>query len=365
MMAKSIGVGITGLSPKDGWAQRSHLAALQSLKEYFLIAVANSSLDSATKAAAAFRIPSAHANVDELAHDDQVDLVSITVKVPLHKELVNSAIEAGKMVFCEWPLGNGIAEAEAMAAAAKAVGVRTMVGLQARSSPAIRYLKDLLADGFVGEVLSTTLVGSGGTWGEQVGRRDAYLFDRSNGANLFTIPFGHTIDALCHVLGEFAEVSATFGTRRKTFTVTETGEERPFDTDDQIAVTGKLESGAVVAAHYRGGMSRGTNFRWEINGTDGDLEITAPSGHIQLSPLTLRGAKGEDKEMKAIDIPERYRRVPQSLEGSAVNVAEAYRQFALEAEAAFPVPDFEAAVERHRLLEAIERAARTGSAVRL
>jgi predicted dehydrogenase len=49
---------------------------------------------------------------------------------------------------------------------------------------------------------------------------------------------------------------------------------------DQVAVRGVLESGAVASVHFRGGMSRATNFHWEINGTDGDLVLTGGSGHL-------------------------------------------------------------------------------------
>ena len=45
----------------------------------------------------------------------EVDLVVVTVKVPHHRELVPSALEAGKHVYCEWPLGNGLAEARKLA----------------------------------------------------------------------------------------------------------------------------------------------------------------------------------------------------------------------------------------------------------
>ena len=66
------------------------------------------------------------------------------------------------MQFCEWPLGSKLAEAEEIAVRAKQVSARTAVGLQARCSPTVRYVRDLIRDGYVGEVLSTTLVGSAG-----------------------------------------------------------------------------------------------------------------------------------------------------------------------------------------------------------
>ena len=75
-----------------------------------------------------------------------------------HLEVVKAAIEAGKHVYCEWPLGNGLAEAEELAELAKAKSVLGVVGTQARVSPEIEYLKQLITDGFVGEVLSTATI---------------------------------------------------------------------------------------------------------------------------------------------------------------------------------------------------------------
>jgi hypothetical protein len=57
-------------------------------------------------------LPRAFTNVAELVSAPEVDIVSVTVKVPHHLEIVRAALNAGKHVYCEWPLGNGLAEAE-------------------------------------------------------------------------------------------------------------------------------------------------------------------------------------------------------------------------------------------------------------
>ena len=53
----------------------------------------------------------------------------------------------------------------------------------------------------------------------------------------------------------------------------------PMTAEDQVAISGLLEGGAVATVHYRGGFSRGTNFRWEINGSEGDIVAIADAGH--------------------------------------------------------------------------------------
>jgi len=139
MTGQRFGVGIVGVEPGRSWAARSHIPALRALPETFdIIGVANTSKASAEAAAAATGLPRAFADVAELVATPEVDIVAVAVKVPPHFEIVKAAISAGKHVYCEWPLGNGLAEAEEMAAFARANGVLGVAGTQARVAPEIR-----------------------------------------------------------------------------------------------------------------------------------------------------------------------------------------------------------------------------------
>src|SRR5207244_12684732 len=160
-----------------------------------------------------------------------------------HLELAAGALEAGKAVSCEWPLGNRLEEAETLAGLAKKQGVLAVTGLQARSAPSVAYVRDLIEQGYVGEVLSTTLIGSGMAWGPTVEPFNAYLNDKKNGATMLSIALGHAADALCYCLGEARELSATTTTRRKTYTIAGTAENKPMNAEDQVGVTGLLEGG--------------------------------------------------------------------------------------------------------------------------
>src|SRR3989442_13002887 len=204
-----------------------------------------------------------------LVNRADVDVVAITVKVPHLLELATAALTAGKAVYCEWPLGNGVREAEKLAALAKKQSVVAVAGLQARAAPVVLYVRDLVRQGYVGEVLSTTLIGSGMGWGPTVEPYNAYLNDRNNGATMLSIALGHAADALCYCLGEARELSATMTMRRKSFTIAETGESKPMNADDQGCVAGLLDGGAALAIHYRGGQLRGPDPPCRFNGTQG------------------------------------------------------------------------------------------------
>jgi predicted dehydrogenase len=118
------------------------------------------------------------------------------------------------VVYCEWPLGKGLAEAVDLSARAAAAGVRSVAGLQARFAPAIRCARGLIAEGHIGDVLATTLVGSGIAWGPATDRSHAYMFDAANGATTLSVPTLHALDALTFMLGDFVAVSATMAVRR-------------------------------------------------------------------------------------------------------------------------------------------------------
>src|SRR5947199_2130794 len=188
-----------------------------------------------------------------------------------------------------------------MAALAAKQGVRTVVGLQARQAPAIEFVQELLRDGYIGEVLSTTMVGLS-VPGDVVGQPNAYMLDKSNGANVLTIAVGHSLDILNHVLGEFADLSALSALRRPLITIEETGEQIVKTAADQIAVIGTLTSGATASVHVREAVAGGTGFLWEINGSDGTLRITADEAQPQIFPLTVARAKGRN-ELAELAVP--------------------------------------------------------------
>src|ERR1700738_2059161 len=236
-----IRVCIIGVSPQRGFASIAHIPALQALPEFEISAICTTRQDSADAAAKHFGIPLAFSDAEKLAQHPDVDLVTVSVKVPDHYQPVMAAIEAGKHVYCEWPLGRNTDEAAQMRGAANRKGVRHAVGLQGQVSPAINYTKALIADGYVGRVLSATMIGLGPNLGPTIDR--AYQADFANGANLLTITGGHTIDALCYCLGEFREFAAFVVSQRDRIPVEETGELMAKTSPDQLVVNGIVGDG--------------------------------------------------------------------------------------------------------------------------
>jgi predicted dehydrogenase len=204
--------------------------------------------------------------------------------------------------------------------------------------------------------------------GDVLVQPNAYMLDKTNGANLLTVPFGHSLDILSYVLGEFADLSAVSDVRRPLISIEGTGEQIVKTAADQIAVIGTLTSGATASIHIREAVAGGTGFLWEINGTDGTLRVTADAALPEIFPLTVAGAQGRN-EPAELAIPKALtQRWPSltSLEGTpAFNVARAYAAFAADIDnGTHTVPDFAAAVRRHEVIAAVERSAASGKRVK-
>jgi predicted dehydrogenase len=365
-MTDKIRVGIVGATVTpggSGWGASAHVPALHALPDYELKAVCTAHEQTARASAERFGAELAFDNFEHMLARDDIDLVAVVVRVPGHHALVMQALEAGKSVFCEWPLGATVAEAEEMASLARRASLRTAVGLQAQSDPALRYARDLIKDGYVGEVLGASLQGFSQARTER-GEGRIWQADRRNGANTLTIASGHAIDALCFMLGEFAELSARLAVTITEWHNTDTGGTMTVDSPDWISVTGRLEHGAQVAFQVATVPHNPSGNHLEIYGRQGTLAISGGSSNA--GPNTLHGSRG-DEPLAPMDPPARYKAAPdETPAGPPRNVAHAYVRLAeaLRSGAAFQ-PDFEHAVQRHKLIEAIERSAAEGRTVSL
>lgn len=358
MAGKRFKVGIVGLQPGRSWAARAHIPALRALPDDFEIAgVANTSRASAAAAAKACDLPRAYDDVAALVADPAIDVVAVTVKVPHHRAIVMAALDAGKQVYCEWPLARTLAEAEELAARARQAGALAVCGTQGCVAPEILRLRRLIADGAIGTILSSTMIGTSPGWAGTIPQQNtsAYLLDRSTGATMLTIPFGHMLAALRDVLGDIAPRHALLATVRPTAQVLDTGATLPVTAPDQVLVNATLPSGAPLSIHYRGGLPReGSGFLWEIHGSKADLRLTAATGHIQTLPLSLQIASGTARDWQPVTLPAEPGG-PWPSDPVPGNVARMYARMAADLrDGTHTAPGFDEAVAVHRIIAGIE-----------
>jgi predicted dehydrogenase len=362
-MADKIRLGLIGASVRGTWSARSHLPAVEASSDVELTAVCTTRADSAEAARQAWGARLAFDDYRKMIASPEVDAVAIVVRVPSHYAPTKAALEAGKHVYCEWPLGRTTAEAVELAALAKAKGLVTAVGLQARVNPAVMHMKELVEGGFVGEVMAVhvSLMREGvltrpsnRTW-----QRDAEL-----GANTLTIANGHTVDAMRFVTGEFARLSAVVATQAKQWLDTGTNTLLDVTSPDNVLISGRLASGAVASVHIGAIPFAGSGYRMEIYGRDGTL-VAAGEDSPQLSEVVLHEAKGGDNTLAPMPVPERFTfAAPGTPSGEAINVGQMYTRFAQAIrDGESHQPTFEIAVDLHRLVDAIKQASDDGREV--
>jgi predicted dehydrogenase len=153
-MTDSIGVAVIGA----GMAGRSHAAGYRSastvygegLPEIRLAAIADVNPAFAADTARRFGYERAEGGWEAVAAADDVDVVSVVVANPLHRQIVEGLLASGKHVLCEKPMAPTVEDAEAMVAAAEASGRETGIGFVFRRSPAINAIRDQVASGAIG-----------------------------------------------------------------------------------------------------------------------------------------------------------------------------------------------------------------------
>jgi predicted dehydrogenase len=362
-MTNKIRLGLVGASVSGTWSSRSHLPAVQASDDVALTAVCTTRPESAEAARQAFGAKLAFHDYNAMAASPDIDAVAVVVRVPSHYGPVKAALEAGKHVYCEWPLGRTTAEAEELTDLARRKGVVTAVGLQARVNPAILHLKHLIEADYIGEILAihVSLMREGvlSRPSNRVWQRDVSL-----GANTLTIANGHTIDAMRFVAGDFARLSAVVTTQAKQWLDTGTREWLDVSSPDNILINGTLANGAVVSSHVNAIPYAGSGYRMEIYGREGTL-IASGEDSPQLGHVYLHGAKGGNT-LQPIAVPDRLTVVPDATpDTEARNVGQMYARFskAIGGGGSHGLPDFETAVALHRLIDAIRYAADTGTTV--
>ncbi|WP_030745687.1 Gfo/Idh/MocA family protein [Streptomyces sp. NRRL S-31] len=356
-----IKVGVVGAS---GWAGVSHLPALAGLDGFAVTAVATTNQASADKAAAAHGVPLAFTDARTLAAHPEVDLVVVSVKAAEHAKVIRAALEAGRHVLSEWPLGVDAAEADDLARAAGAAGVVHAVNLQGHQSPDARYVAELIADGAVGRLESVALVAAGDPLGgPRIAPELAWSTDPSRGTTLLTVMAGHFLATLDRMAGRLTEVSARLPSPYDHVEVTGTGRTVPNGAPAQVLLHGILENGATASVAVHGGSGSPDGFLVKFVGSEGTLTVTPtqPGMYMHWTDWDIR-VDGE-----RVAVPDAYRTAPfDPAAGPVANVAAVYQEIARSiAEGRPPHPDFHTAAAQHRVLAAIERAARSGAVERV
>ena len=239
-----------------------------------------------------------------------------------------AALQAGKHVFTEWPLGRTLSEAEEMASLATKNQLQAMIGLQGRGSPEFLHIKDLVAKGYIGNLLSCVVTQYTGGFLLNKDSDRSWMGDASMGVNPLTIGFAHLVDWLGQIIGPFVEISGHITTQIPEWTEIDTGKKVSVSAPDTVMITGLIKTGAEVSVTVGNVPHLGSGMRLELHGTNGTIVATSEqSSHI--GPVTVYGAQDDSTSLAPLEIPHILRLVPENTPtGAPYNVAQMYRLLA-------------------------------------
>jgi predicted dehydrogenase len=316
-------------------------------------------------ALAADRLGFAESAIDwrEVVVRDDVDVVDICTPGDSHAEIAIAAAEAGKAVFCEKPLANGVAEAERMLAAVRKAGVPNLLCHNYRRAPAVALAKRMIDAGELGEIHHYRGVYLQDWIVDPEAPRVWRLEKARAGSGALGDIASHSLDLARHLVGEITDVSGlleTFVAERPL----PDGSGRGFvDVDDAALCLVRFERGAIGSIEgSRFCPGRKNHNRFEINGSKGSLVFDLE----RLNELRVYREEGPDGGFRTILATDETHPYVSAWwpPGHALGYEHTFTHTVLDLIRAIDAgervrPDFEDGVRNQRVLEAIERSART------
>ncbi|MHA2504093.1 MAG: Gfo/Idh/MocA family protein, partial [Candidatus Kariarchaeaceae archaeon] len=281
----SLKIGIVGAdSAGKSWGAIAHVPAIQNLDVVKLEALCNSSPESANAAGKYYGIDRVFYSINDLVNQPDIDIITVVVRIPNHFEMVKAALEAGKHVYCEWPLGATLEETSELAKLAKDKQVVTAIGFQGEHDPSLNYIKLLYENGWFGNILSVQMTHL--TRGSLTRpSRKEWVSEVKKGAHLMNIVGGHTINYLQFCFGMIEELTANLSIQMREIQFLDTNETAVSEIVDTILIQGKLSNGAILDFNISSVPYHSEGWTLRVNGSKGT--IIAKSDILpQISPIS-------------------------------------------------------------------------------
>lgn len=239
-MKESIGVGFVG----TGFARRVQIPAFQACENARIVSIASGSLENAKAAADESGAEHFTDNWRETVERSDVDFVCITTPPNLHREMAEAALAAGKHVLAEKPMAMNVAEADAMADAAKRSGKLALIDHELRFLPGRQTAKAMLHSGAIGTIRHAKYTFKAPHRGDNTQKWDWWSSKEAGGGALGAIG-SHVIDSFLWFLQTgIASVEAQLQTHIKERPLE--GGMRVVETDDQVNMLLRFRDGEVT-----------------------------------------------------------------------------------------------------------------------
>lgn len=338
MITKPVRIGVIGV----GFGTRVQIPGFQS-EGFEVVAVCSRQRERAEEAAKNFGIPNTYTDYREMLSQPGLDAVSIVTPPNLHHEMTIAALEAGKHVLCEKPFAMDQQQAKEMWDKAQETKLTGMVTHEFRFAPARAYVKELLQQGYIGELLNVSI-----TFFLLSGRQQRpghgpleWRRQYSQGGGELAGIGSHYIDCLRDWFGEVNGVCGRVFNHSLALTPEGKPKSTAGDADNAYGflVTfanegwGSMASSSVVPF--------GSGVRIEIYGSEGALSTPQAGTNPEPNGVVLGTRSGETKQLQELPIPQRFRPFPDNRDPRLAAFRILLRRFRLGiSEGTSPAPSF-------------------------
>ncbi|AMW06678.1 oxidoreductase [Gemmatimonas phototrophica] len=299
-------VGVLGAG---AWAQFAHLPGYTRDPRCKVMAIADPVIERAEAFAKQFNIPHVYASHEELIARHDLDAIDVCTPSATHFSLSWAALEAGRHVLCEKPVAYDYTETRRAAALARSKGLKTKLGFTFRYSPAMRYMKSLIDEGFIGEPFIFNGYEQNSQWLDPQNplRQVDHTADQREIHVSSLEGYGAPIMDIGHLCmgSRFAQVVGTMKNFIPERMVRATGTMMRMNIDDGDIFIGEFANGAigsiqtsfVTVGNYPGIEAR-------VYGSKGALicRMVEENGIAE----TLKAASADSVEFKELEIPQRF-----------------------------------------------------------
>ena len=293
-----------------------------------------------------------------------IDVIDICTPGDSHKPIAIAAAEARKVVFCEKPLANTLAEAELMLNAVRKHGVIHMLCHNYRRAPAVQLAKRLIGDGRIGELRHFR-----GTylqdWIVDPDFPRVWRLQKSlAGSGALGDIASHVLDLARFLVGEVTEAASLLKTFIDERPLPGSAERGPVDVDDASLNLVRFAGGPVGTIEAtRFATGRKNYLRFEINGSLGSLVFNLE----RMNELELYIEEGPDSGFRTVQATDPGHPYVDAWwpPGHIIGYEHTFTHTVLDlikgiAAQKVPAPNFEDGVQNQRILDTMERAANSG-----
>jgi predicted dehydrogenase len=347
-------VGIIGAG---NWARAAHLPAFANQEAVHVVGITDLDLGRAEALAEEFGIAKAYPDLEGMLDEAGLDILDIVTSRGMHFEPAMAGLGRDLDLLCEKPLGHNLREARSLYGRARERGVVAHMGFTFRYSPAVRYLRDLILDGFAGEVYHLQGFEQNALLVDPETPLPRIGFSRETDSGALHGYGSHLLDLARWILGEFEQVIGDMATYIQERPVM--GEEARLrvEVDDSTTVLARFERGVQGLMQFsKIAMGRPPGVEMRIYGSKAGLWVRledSPQGYERLWQATL-----EDRNFRPLEVPAEYSAGHDLRAGSNRNYYTAlvghFLQRVRERDMTAGSSDFSDGLRAQEVLEAIE-----------